>query len=214
MSNKEHMLVPFAFSPSQSWDGNDGWWSTFIVRVGSPAQYFRIFPSTTLSEISIPSPEACQDEADPLVCGQKRDVVPFGGRNSIGFQNNASSTFKLIGIYDLVLEHKLDRYSSNGIFGFNTVGLQVENSSGAELADQIVVGIATKDFYLGIFRLGLKPSAFSDFKNPQPSFIQALRNRSMIPTISYGYTAGAAYRKSDLLSPIAQLDPNIVLAHI
>ena len=36
--------------PSQIWDGNDGAWSTFIIRIGTPAQYFRVLPSTNSEE--------------------------------------------------------------------------------------------------------------------------------------------------------------------
>jgi hypothetical protein len=42
--------TPFPFAPSQYWDGNDGLWSTFSIRIGTPSQEFRILPSTTAQE--------------------------------------------------------------------------------------------------------------------------------------------------------------------
>lgn len=53
----------------------------------------------------------------------------------------------------------------------------------------------TKDYYLGIFGLGPKPSNFSDFANPQPSLMQTMKDREKIPSISFAYTAGASYRQ-------------------
>ncbi|KAF2265545.1 acid protease [Lojkania enalia] len=184
---------PFVFAPSQSWDGNDGKWSSFIIRVGSPPQTFRVLPSTTMNEIWVPDPEGCQAPNDPPDCGQQRGVFDFQGQASSGFQNTMSSTFDLIGLYDLVPENKLPNYSGNGIYGFDTVGLQVQNSGGLELDNQIVTGIATKDFYLGILGLGPKPLNFSGFDHPQPSFMTNLRDHNMIPSVSYGYTAGQVY---------------------
>lgn len=56
------------------------------------------------------------------------------------------------------------------------------------------IGIATKDFYLGNFGLGPKPTNFTTFNNPQGSFLWSLRNQSLIPSLSWGYTAGNPYR--------------------
>lgn len=59
---------------------------------------------------------------------------------------------------------------------------------------QVVGGLAAKDFYLGEFGLGPKPTNFTDFDQNQPSFMWSLKNQSMIPSLSWGYTAGAQYQ--------------------
>ena len=46
----------------------------------------------------------------------------------------------------------------------------------------------------GYFPLGNKPTNFSDFNTPQLSYMSSLKNQSYIPSLSYGYTAGAHYR--------------------
>jgi hypothetical protein len=58
----------------------------------------------------------------------------------------------------------------------------------------VVAGIATKDFYLG--RLGLSPRTFNftDFMHPQPSLLGTLVAEKLIPSATWGYTAGAFYR--------------------
>lgn len=176
---------PFSFAPSQFWEGSDGPWSTFAIRIGTPAQTFRVLPSTAGQEIWIPAPEACTEE-DPADCAQRR------GAFTSTFNNNTSSTWKGLGIYDLHLEKELD-YRGNGVYGLDTVGLQISRSGGIELQNQVVAGIETQDFYLGSFGLGVKPINFTNLDDPQPSFMQALKNQNMIPSLSYGYTAGASY---------------------
>ncbi|OCK83868.1 acid protease [Lepidopterella palustris CBS 459.81] len=194
MGNATNTVIPapFVFSPSQAWDGNDGSWSTFIIRVGTPEQDFRVLISTAGQETWVPVPEGCI-ASDPSNCGSLRGVYPFNGAQSSGFQYNQSSTWKLIGLYDLILENQLN-YTGNGLYGLDNVGLELQNSGGLNLTGQVVAGIATKDFYLGIFGIGPKPSNFSNFQYPQPSFMHTLKDENKIPSLSYGYTAGASYR--------------------
>jgi hypothetical protein len=196
MSENTTIPAPIVFSPSQRWDGNDGSWSTFIFRLGTPAQTFRLLPSTAWQQIFVPVPEGCTP-SDPSNCGDLRGAFPYKGKQ-IGFQYNESSTWTPIGsgIFDLVLENHLN-YTGNGLFGFETVGLMVDGDLVFE--NQVVAGIATKDFYLGVFGLGPKPSNFSDFENPQRSLMRTLKDEEKIPSLSFAYTAGAFYRMSPLL---------------
>jgi len=183
---------PFVFSPSQVWDGNDGRWSSFIVRVGTPEQTFRVFPATSGHETFLPVPEGCI-ETDPSNCGSLRGAYPFNGKESNGYAVNASSTWKDIGLYNLAFGDNLGM-SDNGMYGFDTLGLTLQNSGGLTLDGQVVAGIATKNFYLGLFGLGPKPSNFSDFEYPQATFMKNLKDQNKIPSFSFAYTAGAAYR--------------------
>lgn len=195
MTNITGLPAPFDFAPSQEWDGNDGSWSTFIVRVGTPAQTFRVLPSTAGHETWVPVPEGCPPD-ERQDCGDLRGAYPFQGQDS-GFLANASSTWDLIGLYDLSLEANLN-YTGNGMYGFDSVGAMVDG--GLELTDMVVAGIATKDFFLGSFGLGPRPANFSNFEHPQPSFIKTLKDQSKIPSLSYAYTAGASYSELNFSS--------------
>ena len=54
--------------------------------------------------------------------------------------------------------------------------------------------INTTDYWVGYLGLGIKPTNFTDAN--QPTFLTTLvENRSLIPSHSYGYTAGAYYSK-------------------
>jgi hypothetical protein len=119
--------------------------------------------------------------------------MPFQGDISNGFLSNASTTWDDIGIYTTDLETNIG-INANGMYGFDTVGLQVENSGGIQQTHQVVAGIADKGFMYGVFGLGPRPSNFSVLSDPQPSFMTSLRNNNTIPSKSYAYTAGASYR--------------------
>lgn len=60
--------------------------------------------------------------------------------------------------------------------------------------EQIVAVLNSTDFLLGSLGLGVIPSNFSI--DNQATFLSSLvENQSAIPSHSYGYTAGAYYRK-------------------
>ncbi|MCJ1392760.1 hypothetical protein MMC18_005631 [Xylographa bjoerkii] len=199
-SRRNTVPAPFAYTPSLTWDGSDGIWSTFIVRVGTPSQDFRILPSTQGQETIVPLPEGCTS-SDPSNCGSLRGVYPFNGAQSTGFQTNVSSTWVTNGLFVLNLEADLVN-PGNGLYGFDTVGLEIDNSGGLTLQHQIVAGIAAKEFYLGVLGLGPEPSNFSTFADPQPSFLTSLKTANMIPSLSYGYTAGATYRLNKVVGSL------------
>ncbi|KAI4259105.1 MAG: hypothetical protein LQ352_000899 [Teloschistes flavicans] len=60
----------------------------------------------------------------------------------------------------------------------------------------IVAGLPAEPYYLGL--LGLRPTSSSRFNNSSPSFLTHLRSSNLIPSLSFGYTAGASYRKSTI----------------
>lgn len=183
--------APYIVPPSQQWDGNDGSWSTFSINVGSPGQDFRVLISTSGSAIFLPVPAGCSS-ADPANCASLRGVQPFNGAPGLGFQVNESST---IGLYTLDLEARLN-YKGNGLYGYDRVGLETANDkSGLSLGRQLVAGIADKSYFMGVLGLGITPSKFSSAGESIPSLLQSLRDQSLIPSLSYGYTAGASYRE-------------------
>ena len=194
MPSSKNLSLPFSFSPDQGWNGNAGSWSTFILRIGTPPQDFSVLPSTSGHQPWVPVPLGCS-ASDPPNCPSLRGAQPFQGTPSNGFLSNLSTTWEEKGFFTLAIETDLG-LSGNGDFGYDTVGLEVENSGGLTLANQVVGGIATPDFYLGQFGLGPKPSNFSTLETPVPNYLKTLVTSNYIPSFSYGYTAGAKYRKS------------------
>jgi hypothetical protein len=181
-----------AISKRDSREGNDGPWSTFTVQVGTPAQDVRVLISTAGTATWVVVPEGC-------VAGGPSNCSDLRGSE---FNPNASSTWEFNNYYELEMESNLG-YTGSGEFGYDTVGLGWQGSGGPVLDHQVVAGIATYEFWLGSFGLTPRPTNFSNFDHPHPSFVQTLQNKSLIPSLSWSYTAGAPYRKhtsSPLLS--------------
>ncbi len=105
-----------------------------------------------------------------------------------GFQWNASATWGpgskpapltglpvTLGIHD------------TGLYGTDTFGIGGDASAGLTLQGQDVIGVNASSFYIGSLGLGMG--------SDNSSLLGTLFNQKMIPSISYGYTAGAFYRE-------------------
>lgn len=119
------------------------------------------------------------------------------------FDISASKTWSVLGNYSLGIEANLG-YSDPGSYGLDTVALGFNNASGGPtLQGQVVAGLATYDYYTGLFGLNDQPvnfTASNDNNNltdttPHPSFLMTLKSQNLIPSLSWAYTAGAIYRK-------------------
>jgi hypothetical protein len=82
------------------------------------------------------------------------------------------------------------------------VGLGYLGSGGPVVNSSIVAGVNGTEFYLGILGLNPRPTNFTTQNDPQPSFMQLLKNESDIPSLSYSYTAGAPYRLNKALGSL------------
>ncbi|KAH8892708.1 acid protease, partial [Thozetella sp. PMI_491] len=200
LSTRENTLIPapIVVPPSQHFEGNDGPWSTFNLRVGTPEQYVRALVSTAspqtivvLSSLGC-SPDVFKPAAVPGNCAVSRGMM---------FNESASTTWYGQGIYalnhdGLGFEANLG-YSQNMQFGLDTLGLGlVAGGNGPTLYNQTVAGVAyPSPFYLGIFGLNIEPVNLTSLGNSStPSYLTSLKGQNMIPSISWSYTAGARYR--------------------
>ncbi|KAI0483276.1 acid protease [Xylariaceae sp. FL0804] len=187
-------------APSQYYDGNDGSWSTFFLRVGTPEQTVRVLVSTASPEALVVLSLGCTAAAFqaynnaslPSDCATSRGTL---------FNTNQSTSWSVLGNYNINgdgvgLEANLD-YSQTAQFAQESVGLGL---IGPSLDGQIVGGIATTEpFYLGIFGLNNQPLNFSTLGNSSSSsYVTTLRDQGVIPSLSWSYTAGAIYRLKDV----------------
>lgn len=84
----------------------------------------------------------------------------------------------------------------NGTYGFDVVSIEGPSGSPSISLDrQVVAGITTHKFYLGSIALAPQAVNFSQASDSSPSLISTLKEHRMIPSLSYGYTAGAYYSK-------------------
>ena len=184
---------PVSWPASPYWDGNDGVWNSFVVQVGTPPQAFRILPSTAGQETWVPVPAGCtsRDLSDPDYCGYLRGTLP----GSAGFEVDESSTWEAIGIYTLDAQEAKLGYGGNGQYGYDTVVMGPGHGVARQIK-QVVAGIADPDFWLGVFGLGPKSINFTTLGHPVPSYMSELVTNDDLPSLSWGYTAGAFYKNN------------------
>jgi len=104
------------------------------------------------------------------------------------FQSNTSSTWDSQGFYPLGLDPQLG-LEDNGVYGLDSIAL----SDTISVPGQIIGIVNTTDYWLGYLGLGAKPTNLTaEYKSFLDSMVE---NQSLIPSHSYGFTAGAHYRE-------------------
>lgn len=190
---------PYVLAPTGEFDGNDGKWSTFFINLGDEdgsgrGQNFKVLISTSSPIILVPGQaEWCNND-----CAEARGVEIFNGKQPSGLVEDG---WKESGLYDLPLP---DWWSGNDSLGGHwftgNVGLGTSSSQSLILTDQFVVDHTNEDFYMGTF--GLAAGAIDPGSGAKEPFITNFyKSAQKIPSVSYGYTAGAFYRKSCCFRP-------------
>jgi len=111
------------------------------------------------------------------------------------FNSSQSETWHNLGDYTIGLEANLD-YNNSGTYGLDSISLGFSNAAGLPtLGSQVVVGIATDDYDMGVFGLGVHGTDLITYNATKPTYLTALKDTGLIPSLSWGYTAGAKYRK-------------------
>ncbi|KAH8681564.1 aspartic peptidase domain-containing protein [Xylariales sp. PMI_506] len=177
------------FQPSSNWYGIDGNWSAMSLLVGEPAQEVDVTVSTTLAEIWVVEPGGCDNSA---LCTAARGNV---------FNSSASTDWDSLGLWELGLDY-LDLVG-NGDYGMELVQAYDSISKlKTSFQKQIVAGINETGFYTGFFGVGITPGRFGDVVEESP--IAALVEADdVIPSHSYGYTAGAYYGNGGSGTPMS-----------
>ncbi|KAL8717936.1 MAG: hypothetical protein Q9225_004869 [Loekoesia sp. 1 TL-2023] len=115
---------------------------------------------------------------------------------------NQSSTWKPNGFWQLGNERNLGIYA-NGLYGNDTLGLGIQGSGGPTLSNQVLAAIRTKAFYLGMFGVNPKRTNYTGVaEEGQASYMTCLQEQNLIPSLSFGYTAGAPYRLKKVLGSL------------
>ena len=168
---------PVSIPVRTDWFGYDGNWSPVSVRVGTPPQWVDLLVSTASQETWVIGNGGCDGTIE---CLTKRGGV---------FRSNESSTWADQGPFELGLDPQLG-FSGNGIYGFDNLSL----SDSVSVPSQVIGVINTTDYWLGFLGLGVEPTNFTSAD--KPTFLDSMVEIvSLIPSHSYGYTAGAYYRK-------------------
>jgi hypothetical protein len=104
------------------------------------------------------------------------------------FSSNESSTFQSLGLYELGDSAVLGD-SQVGYYGLDTISL---NDMASE-TNQIIAILNTSSVWVGEIGLGVQQTRINGSQTRLPLLSSLVQNNSMIPSHSFGYTAGAAY---------------------
>lgn len=118
-------------------------------------------------------------------------LIAFTCRDKRGgiFFSNLSSSWEGVGSYALGYDLQLG-YSGNGDYGYDDIALTED----LVVPSQIVAVVNSTEHWLGYMGLGIQETNFTEVN--KLSFIGSLvENQSLIPSHSYGYTAGAYHRQ-------------------
>jgi hypothetical protein len=210
-------IPPLLLEASAFWAGNDGNWSTWSTQVGEPPQRFHVLPSTSHGEVWIPGPQGCTSRSVPFECAASRGVGYFQNSQSLGFLENASTTWEQIGIYEFIVGGDLFEETETGLYGQDEV---VIGENGTRMKNQTVAGIVTQDFWvsvdcvflqngkifglistfhreqLGSFGLHQTMSEFPVRNGSLPSLLDGMKQANLTESTSFGLATGASYSVS------------------
>ncbi|KAI0484711.1 acid protease [Xylariaceae sp. FL0804] len=147
--------------------------------VGESTQSIDVTVSTSLSEIWVVDDGGCGTSA---LCIQARGGV---------FNTSASSTWEPLGPWQLGLSYL--GLGGDGDYGMDTVAAYSTADRGrVSLEKQIIAAINDTDYYNGFFGLGVTAGSFGGVVVSSP-ISSLVEQGGIIPSHSYGYTAGAYY---------------------
>ncbi|GAM85802.1 hypothetical protein ANO11243_038100 [Dothideomycetidae sp. 11243] len=127
----------------------------------------------------------------PLGCSRNDAQCPEA-RGGI-FYEGVSKSWQKVGVFDTAIENNLG-LGDNAEFGFDFVSLGGYGQNILPITNVTIAEYAQTDFYLGLLGVNPKPTNWSSFSLSSPSYVSQLKAQNMIPSLSFGYTAGAIYR--------------------
>lgn len=162
------------------WYGIDGFWSPVSLRIGTFPQQVDLFVSTASQETLVVGKAGC--DVTDTECFAKRGRL---------FDISSSTSWEGQGNYTLGLDPQLG-VNDDGVYGYDNIALNDVISVPSQIVG--VMNSNTTECWLGFFGLGVEPTNFTTID--KPSFLDSIvQNQSLVPSHSYGYTAGAHYRK-------------------
>ncbi|KAE8440591.1 hypothetical protein EG329_007049 [Mollisiaceae sp. DMI_Dod_QoI] len=166
--------------------GDDGDWSAISLRVGTPQQWIDVMVSTVSSENWVVGTGACA--ANDSLC-----VTSRGGHL---YDPLKSSTWQSEGFFQFSVDSQLGN-KGYGWYGLDDITF---GSSGITVSESVVGSfngsgpLSGTQYMLGFFGLGITISDFNNV-NPLPSINALVERNGVIPSHSYGFTAGAKYQQ-------------------
>lgn len=161
--------------------------------MGNPRQTVRVIPSTAGISTWVIAPSGCPP-SEPGISAAEGCPESRGGL----FNATQSSSWHALGHYSLGIDANLGYGDLTALYGQDTITFGFSDSIGRpELESQVVTALTTDDYLVGLFGLNHQAVNLTNFTDPLPSALGTMKKNNMIPSLSWAYTAGALYRKSE-----------------
>lgn len=192
LAAKVNVPTPVKVAPDQGFTGIDGKWNTISLRVGSSEHISNVLVSTASQQTWLIHPLACLK--NQTESGRTVEVTDGNCYDSRGktFNKSESTTWTNNGFFQLWILKNIG-LSGTGEYGWDTVGLGNKGEETVTVKNTTIGTLISPNFWLGHFGVNPKPTNFSSFADPSPSYMTLLFEQKKIPSLSFGYTAGAPY---------------------
>ncbi|KAH9213979.1 aspartic peptidase domain-containing protein [Leptodontidium sp. 2 PMI_412] len=154
-------MVPMEIYPTQDWDGNDGPWYSFAVKVGTPPQTQKLFISTSARNILLVNPSGCLS-ADTSNCATLRGGIFNPARSTTWVPNLVRG---INATYPISEDPSLG-YNSNGTFGVDDVAFPFFGTDFGAASNQNIGGFSDTNSYLELFGIYPWSTTFSSYEDP------------------------------------------------
>ena len=178
-----------------------------MFAVGSPAQIVYLTPATALSETWVVGAGGCASGPGSKLylilsttvlklITTKKDQPCVDARGGV-FDYHISETWHTLGAGAYELGMNRIGVQRNGDYGLDTVAFVDTMASSATSIDNVLIAaVNATEYYQGYIGLGVTQGTI-DHNTTNPLITQLAELDGMIPSHSYGYTAGAYYRDTN-----------------
>ncbi|KAK8177422.1 aspartic peptidase domain-containing protein, partial [Phyllosticta citrichinensis] len=155
--------------------------STFWLNIGNSTTDIRILPSTSLSWIVAINSVGCENGPEDCQDSRGQFYDPETSAAPLGNVGMGSST--------------LQEPSINARLVSDYVSFP-DSLNNIHAESQAIANIGQIEYWVGLLPLNPRTNSVSAISNTYLSLLQTLKDRSQIPSLSWGYTAGANYKSS------------------
>ncbi|CAI6342395.1 unnamed protein product [Periconia digitata] len=193
LSAKVKLPEPVQVHPDQGFAGIDGKWSTISVRAGSSEHVSNVLVSTASQQTWLVHVLACRkNETDSAGRTVEKEDEACNLSRGYTFNKSESTTWVNNDFYQLWIGKTIG-ITANGEYGWDSIGLGNKGEETVTLKNTTIGALVSPNFWLGHFGVNPKPTNFSTFADPSPAYMSMLFEQKQIPSLSFGYTAGASY---------------------
>lgn len=197
--------MALSIASSYFWRGNEGYWSTFNVLVGTgpDAQQFEVLPATSFSAtllILSGNPSGCPSGDVPEDCPELRGgLIDLAAAQANGWNTQTSSEGEPYFSAPFFAEdtNGLPTYENvTGEVGYDYLALNWAGGSAppGPLKDQVIMATSDLSPWVGLLGISATPSHVHGGGTSEASILSTMASSGSIPGLNWAYTAGAYHR--------------------